>query len=107
MVYNWYKIENITASVLQQNVMREFIVNEKHVGLLKRGDNIYAFSSICPHAGGNLCEGWLDARGRIICPVHNYRFDPATGRNTSGEGYKLFTYPVEVRNNDIYVGLLT
>ena len=44
--------------------------------------------------------------GRIVCPEHKYRFDPTNGRNTSGEGYKLFTYPVEIRVGEIFIGLL-
>ena len=65
-----------------------------------------AFTAACPHAGGNLCEGWLDPLGRIVCPEHKYRFDPANGRNTTGEGYKLFTYPVEITGDNIFIGFL-
>lgn len=106
-MYTWHKIEDITTDSLQENAMKEFLVRDKRIGLLKREGQVYAFAALCPHAGGNLCEGWLDARGRIICPVHSYRFDPATGRNTTGEGYKLFTYPVEIKDNEIFVGLLS
>jgi nitrite reductase/ring-hydroxylating ferredoxin subunit len=106
-MYTWHKIENITVAALQENIMKEFLVADKRIGLLKREGNIYAFTALCPHAGGNLCEGWLDKRGRIVCPVHNYHFDPATGRNTTGEGYKLFTYPIEIKENEIFVGLLS
>jgi nitrite reductase/ring-hydroxylating ferredoxin subunit len=73
---------------------------------LKRGNEIFAFAATCPHAGARLCEGWIDAQGRIVCQLHSYRFDPANGRNTSGEGYKLRTYPVEQRNGSIFIGLI-
>jgi len=106
-MYTWYKIENISAASFGENEMKEFLINNKRVGLLKRAQNIYAFSAVCPHASGDLCNGWLDALGRIVCPVHSYRYDPATGRNTSGEGYKLFTYPVEIRNDEVFIGLLS
>lgn len=105
-MYTYHKLENITASSFAENQLREFAIENKRIGLLKREGTIYAFSAICPHASGNLCEGWVDARGRIVCPVHTYRFDPATGRNVTGEGYKLFTYPVEIRNDEVFVGIL-
>ena len=53
-----------------------------------------------------MCDGWVDPLGRVVCPLHKYRFDPANGRNTSGEGYKMVTYPVEVRNEEIFIGML-
>ncbi len=105
-VYNWHKIDGLTAESLAENKLTEVLVAEKRIGLLKQKDKIMAFTAACPHAGVNLCTGWVDAMGRIVCPEHKYRFDPANGRNTSGEGYKLFTYPVEIRDGEIYVGLL-
>lgn len=103
MLYTWHKIENISASGLEENKLTEIAVATKKIGLLKRNNAVYAFTALCPHAGAPLCEGWLDPLGRIVCPDHKYRFDPANGRNTSGEGYKLFTYRVEIRGDEIFV----
>ena len=105
MLSNWQKVTAITYSALAEQTLTEVTVGEKQVGLLKRTNVLYAFSAKCPHAGVPLCTGWLDAQGRIVCPEHKYRFDPANGRNTSGEGYKLFLYATEVRGDDIYVSL--
>jgi 3-phenylpropionate/trans-cinnamate dioxygenase ferredoxin subunit len=103
-LYNWHKIESVSCADLSENKLTEITVAGKRVGLLKRHDAIYAFSAICPHAGAALCAGWLDAQGRIVCPEHKYRFDPTNGRNTSGEGYKLVTYPIEAREDGFYIG---
>ena len=105
MLYSWHKIESISASALEENKLTEITVAGKRIGLLKKNNTIYAFTALCPHAGAPLCEGWLDPLGRIVCPDHKYRFDPANGRNTSGEGYKLFTYPIEIRGDEIFAGL--
>lgn len=104
-LYDWHKIDGITASAFEELKLKEFKVGEKRVGLVKRNDVIHAFAALCPHASAPLCNGWLDGMGRIVCPEHKYRFDPANGRNTTGEGYKLFTYPVEIRADEVYVGL--
>ena len=106
MLHTWHKIETIAASALEENRLIEVAVATKKIGLLKKNNMVYAFTALCPHAGAPLCEGWLDPLGRIVCPDHKYRFDPANGRNTSGEGYKLFTYPVEIRGDEIFVGLM-
>jgi len=100
---NWFKVDLVSFSLLEENKLTETTVAGKRIGLLKKKDAVYAFTASCPHAGGSLCDGWVDGLGRIVCPEHKYRFDPANGRNTSGEGYKLFTYPVEIRNDEIFV----
>jgi nitrite reductase/ring-hydroxylating ferredoxin subunit len=64
----------------------------------------HAFSGTCPHAGAPLHEGDLDARGQIICPVHGLVFNIQNGLNTSGEGYQLLCWPVEEREDGIYLG---
>ncbi|MBS1772923.1 MAG: Rieske 2Fe-2S domain-containing protein [Bacteroidetes bacterium] len=106
MLYDWYKVEGITFSSMREEHLQDFEVADKEIGLLKRDNKVYAFAATCPHASARLCEGWLDAQGRIVCPDHKYRFDAVNGRNTSGEGYKLKTYPVEIREDYIYIGLL-
>lgn len=102
----WHPVETIRFSTLAENQLTETRAGEKAVGVVKRGGQVFAFAAKCPHAGAPLCTGWLDAQGRIVCPDHKYRFDPANGRNTSGEGYKLFTYPTQVSDDIIYVGLI-
>lgn len=106
-IYNWHKAEGLTLESLTENKLTEILLAGKKVGLLKRNNSLMAFTALCPHAGANLCDGWLDAMGRIVCPEHKYRFDPVNGRNTSGEGYKLFTYPVEIKEEEIYIGFLS
>ena len=103
---SWHEVETLPFSALAENQLTEARAGGKSIGLLKHGGQVLAFAARCPHAGALLCTGWLDAQGRIVCPEHKYRFDPANGRNTSGEGYKLFTYPTQVLEDIIYVGLI-
>lgn len=83
----------------------EVPAGEKRVCLLRKAGLVFAFAATCPHAGARLCEGWPDAQGRVVCPLHQYRFNPANGYNTSGEGYKLKTYPVKEEDGRIFVQL--
>jgi 3-phenylpropionate/trans-cinnamate dioxygenase ferredoxin subunit len=91
------------SGALSENSLQEFLVDEKPVCLLRRGASVFAFTAKCPHAGGRLCEGSVDARGHVICPVHHYRFNPANGYNASGEGYKLKTFPLKEEEGSIFV----
>jgi 3-phenylpropionate/trans-cinnamate dioxygenase ferredoxin subunit len=103
MHMDWRQVDAITIHDLKEGTITECMAGEKKICLLRRDGQVYAFPATCPHAGARLCEGWLDALGRIVCPLHKYRFDPANGRNTSGEGYKLKTWPVDIRESSIFV----
>jgi len=102
----WYLVAGLTFSAFREHTLTEVVVNGKKIGLVRKQDKVHAFAATCPHAGAPLCTGWLDAQGRIVCPDHKYRFDPTNGRNTSGEGYKLFTYPTRLQGDEIWIGLL-
>jgi nitrite reductase/ring-hydroxylating ferredoxin subunit len=80
-------------------------VKGKKICVTKYKDEWFAFAAKCPHASGPMDEGFIDAIGNIVCPVHRYRFSLKNGRNTSGEGYYLKTYNLEMRGVALYVGI--
>jgi nitrite reductase/ring-hydroxylating ferredoxin subunit len=77
----------------------------KKVCITRFEDAWHAFAYKCPHASGIMADGYIDATGNIVCPVHRYKFNIRNGRNTSGEGYYLKIYPVESRADGIYIGM--
>jgi nitrite reductase/ring-hydroxylating ferredoxin subunit len=104
--YTWYKVAESAADFLwQDNQLCEIQVKGKTICMARRGDGVFACAHKCPHAGGHLADGFIDALGNMVCPLHRYRFNPENGRNVSGEGYYLKTYPVEIRTDGVYVGL--
>jgi nitrite reductase/ring-hydroxylating ferredoxin subunit len=104
--YNWFKIaENDQEILFNNNNITEVQVNGKVMALGRHHDKLFAFAHKCPHAGGPMKEGWIDAKGNVVCPVHGYRFSLENGRNVSGEGYNLKHWPVESRPDGIFVGI--
>jgi 3-phenylpropionate/trans-cinnamate dioxygenase ferredoxin subunit len=103
---NWHKIaESVEEIGLWSNNLTELEVNGKKICVGMVRDRFFACTQKCPHAGGTLAEGHIDAMGNIVCPLHRYKFDLKTGRNISGEGYFLKTFPVEVRHDGVFVRL--
>lgn len=104
--YSWHKIaESADDFIWQDNHLCEIELKGKTICIARHQDAVFACASKCPHAGGHLTDGFIDALGNIVCPLHRYKFNPANGRNVSGEGYYLKTYPVEVRVDGIYIGI--
>lgn len=98
---DWHLATLVTA--LPEDQILELEVSRKKLCILRKEEKIFAFAATCPHSGAKLCEGWTDAQGRVVCPLHKYRFDPANGRNTSGEGYKLKIFQTELRGDELFV----
>ena len=103
--YNWYKVAESEAELaFADNNIAVVAIKEKKICIGKHNNELFAFAYGCPHAGGILAEGYIDALGNIVCPIHRYKFNLQNGRNTSGEGYHLKHWPVEKRADGIYVG---
>ena len=61
-----------------------------------------ALSNRCPHQGGPLGEGSIE-KGMLRCPWHGYDYCPLDGSSPFGDSVP--TFPIEVREDGIYVGV--
>src|SRR5690349_407842 len=103
--YTWIKIASSLLEIdFGPNHIAEVMADDKKICVAKYQDAVFAFARTCPHAGGFLSEGFIDALGNIVCPLHRYKFSLKNGRNVSGEGYYLKHWPIEVREEGVFVG---
>lgn len=104
--HTWYKLaDSLEALLLPRSGLTELEIAGKKICISLHKDQLHACTAKCPHASGKLADGHIDALGNIVCPVHRYRFNLQNGRNSSGEGYYLKTYPIEKRAEGIFVGI--
>ena len=96
--------------------------------LIKDEGLITAMDAICPHSGGPLengvveavledledfgsngCQGSVKSGGKskaLVCPWHSYRFDLSSGRSLDDEIFTASVYPVHVDlEDDVYLEL--
>jgi 3-phenylpropionate/trans-cinnamate dioxygenase ferredoxin subunit len=100
----WYKIaDDLREIEFAQNNIGVVQANGKKICIGKHHNQVFAFAYKCPHAGGLLAEGNIDAMGNVVCPLHRYKYNLQTGRNVSGEGYYLKHWPVEIRAEGVFV----
>jgi nitrite reductase/ring-hydroxylating ferredoxin subunit len=52
----------------------------KQIILCRVEGKVYALDSLCPHEGGRIQPGPLARGCWAVCPLHNYGFDPRTGK---------------------------
>ncbi len=100
----WIKIADSVAELsFGDNNLLEMEVDGKKICLGRFGDALKACTAKCPHAGAHMSDGYIDAVGNIVCPLHRYKFNLTTGRNVTGEGYYLKTYQIEERKDGVYI----
>lgn len=97
----WKKIEH---PLPEQDFVLQLKVDGKKLCLIRHIGIVYATQNTCPHAGGNLSGGWCKD-GKLICPLHRYAYDLKTGRGNVGQGDYIDVYPVEEREDGVYVDL--
>lgn len=50
----------------------------EEMAVFKSDGQLYGVQNICPHEGGQLCNGWIEG-GEVVCPLHRYKFNLKTG----------------------------
>ncbi len=102
----WIKIaESINDIQFGANNLVELLADGKKICVGKWNNELFAFAPKCPHAGGFFSDGFIDALGNVVCPLHRYKYCMKNGRNVSGEGYYLKHWPVEVREEGVFAGI--
>jgi nitrite reductase (NADH) small subunit len=78
---------------------RVYTINGENVAVFRtRSGAVYAVQAECPHKGGPLADGLLGGT-TLICPLHAWKFDLATGRALFGD-CGLKTFPVRVDDGE-------
>jgi nitrite reductase (NADH) small subunit len=84
--------------------IRQVDVGGKAIAVANVGGQFYAINNTCLHRGGPLGDGPLE--GKIVtCPWHGWQYDVTTGKIAQNPAVGVDCYPVEVRGEEIYVGV--
>lgn len=75
---------------------REFEISDEQIVIFRARDGVvYALQALCPHRAGHLADG-ITGDGKIVCPMHSYKFELATGAPVGNDCKALKTYPVRI-----------
>ena len=102
----WIKVADLQS--LPEGRVMSVTANNKFLCLVHYKGEWAAMDNHCPHQGGPLGEGSIECNEEggcyLRCPWHGWDFDPITGVPPGGhEDSGQQTYPVEVREDGIYV----
>jgi nitrite reductase (NADH) small subunit len=102
---------------------RLFRIGGEVVGVFRVRGRLVAYANRCPHQGGPVCQG--EVLGRLeeivdrdrsvvgerlsaevlhlVCPWHGWEYELETGRCWGDPRFRLRAYPVEEREDGVYV----
>jgi nitrite reductase/ring-hydroxylating ferredoxin subunit len=68
----------IRSQDIKEGLAKLVRARSEEVAVFRSNGQLYGVQNICPHEGGQLCKGWIEA-GEVVCPLHGYKFGLKTG----------------------------
>ena len=99
---NFVKVADLDE--LAEGKPRAVRVEGQSIALFKHNGNIYATDNQCPHMGYPLTRGRVRG-GVLTCDWHGWSYDMGGGGCFTGGCDDLATFPVEVREDEIYLDI--
>ncbi len=97
--------EVLEESSLSDNSMEIVKISGRRIAVIKRFGKLFAIDNDCPHVGGFLGRGTFDGNS-VVCPLHQWSFDLATGLSTKGlSDMRVVVHEVKAENGKIFVKL--
>jgi ferredoxin-nitrite reductase len=72
------------------------------MAVFKSNGKLYGVQNICPHEGGQLCNGWIDG-GEVVCPLHGYKFDLKTGACSTNPTLRVKVFHLVAEGEQVIV----
>ncbi len=98
----WFKVADINE--IPEGRVKTVSAANKSFALSHFEGKYCAIDNRCPHQGGPLGEGSIE-EGWLRCPWHGYEYHPCTGRPPEGLDDTIATFPVDAREDGIFIGL--
>lgn len=74
----WHDVAD-AATLPDGDIVAAFVAG-RELGLVRLGEALHAIDATCTHGNASLCGGFVEPDGSVECPLHQGRFDVATGR---------------------------
>jgi nitrite reductase/ring-hydroxylating ferredoxin subunit len=107
--YTWFKVFNSEIEAkekVQLRKLQKFELNGREICFAHTPFGFFATDDACPHLGYSLSRGTTNYLNEVICPWHSYRYNLSTGRECDYRTRNATLYPVEVREDGVYIGMI-
>ena len=102
-IITWHKVLD-NSDDLPEGRVQTITAEHRSFCLTHYNGKFGCLDNKCPHQGGPLGEGSIE-KGLLRCPWHGWDFDPLTGKAPGGYDDGVDSFPVEVREDGVYIGI--
>ncbi len=104
----WFKAASVDDFPINGGACIKYKEKQIAVFNFSRRNKWYACQNVCPHKMEMvLSRGMIgDQNGipKVACPMHKKTFSLENGENLNGDLSPIATYPVKIKNNNVYIG---
>ncbi|CAM1358073.1 nitrite reductase small subunit NirD [Tenacibaculum xiamenense] len=104
----WYKVGRTDEFPEDGGLCIKYKEKQIAVYNFTRKNKWYACQNLCPHKLEMvLSRGMIgDQEGipKVACPMHKKTFSLETGENLNGDLPEIAVYPVQIKDNFVYIG---
>ena len=98
----WVKVT--TVEQIPQSGILTGKIGKNSLILYRHGENVNCYLNACPHLATPLDRGKLDHH-ILTCPSHGFQYNLQTGECLSVADIPLQSYPVQIKNDKVFVKL--
>lgn len=99
----WHEVPGVES--LGEDEAMAVTLGERAIALVRSRGSLYALNNVCTHQFALLSDGYVED-GCIECPLHQGRFDLASGAPLAPPVTEpVRVYPVKTENGKVYVDL--
>jgi NAD(P)H-dependent nitrite reductase small subunit len=99
-------LPTLEAAALPPGKGQTVLLAGRRIAIFNLGGQFYALDDDCPHRGGPLGPGWVDAEQcTVACPLHGWEFDLKTGACRTAPARPVRSHPVRVVDGKVEVSV--
>ncbi|GAA3573869.1 nitrite reductase small subunit NirD [Snuella lapsa] len=109
-VKTWFKVGGVSDFPENSGACIKYKSKQIAVYNFTRTNKWYACQNLCPHKMEMVLSlgmiGDKDGVPKVACPMHKKNFSLEDGSNLGGEDLKIATYPVKIKDGNVYIGFI-
>ncbi|MBJ6367239.1 nitrite reductase small subunit NirD [Snuella sedimenti] len=109
-VKTWFKVGDVSDFPENSGACIKYKTKQIAVYNFTRTEKWYACQNLCPHKMEMVLSlgmiGDKDGIPKVACPMHKKNFSLEDGSNLGGEDLKIATYPVKIKDGNVYIGFI-
>ncbi|SHI84311.1 nitrite reductase small subunit NirD [Algibacter luteus] len=107
-VKEWFKVGLTSDFPENSGACIKYKTKQIAVYNFARTGKWYACQNLCPHKMEMVLSlgmiGDKEGVPKVACPMHKKNFSLEDGSNLAGEDLKIATYPVKIKDGNVYIG---